>query len=383
MPELPDVTVYVERVADRVVGQTLLAVRLGSPFLLRSVEPPLKDAFGKRVLAMERIGKRIIFVLEDELFLVLHLMVAGRLKWAAAGAKIPGKVGLAAFDFSSGTLLLREASSKKRASLHVVRGRAALAEHDRGGIEPLEVTLPEFAAAVRRENHTLKRTLTDPRIFSGIGNAYSDEILHRAKLSPVALSQKLPDEAMARLYEATRALLAEWTERLRGESLTTFPENVTAFRPEFAVHGKYRQPCPVCGKPVQRIRYAENETNYCAVCQTGGKLLADRALSRLLHGDWPRSLDEMDERKELGRATLAAAGLSRPDVKDDAGAEVEEPAGEHVLGQPVKQPGAVAKGNGKRKHDGERAAAQAPELGHAQRTKHPAGAKNKKQRQKR
>ncbi len=379
MPELPDVTVYVERVADRVVGQTLVAVRLGSPFLLRSVEPPLKDTFDRRVVAMERLGKRIIFVLEDELFLVLHLMVAGRLKWAAAGAKIPGKVGLAAFDFTSGTLLLREASSKKRASLYVVRGRAALAEHDRGGLEPLEITAGEFAAAVRRENHTLKRTLTDPRIFSGIGNAYSDEILHRAQLSPVALSQKLGDEPMARLYQATRTLLAEWTERLRKESLTTFPENVTAFRPEFAVHGKYRQPCPVCNKPVQRIRYAENETNYCAVCQTGGKLLADRGLSRLLHGDWPRSLDEMDDRKESGRA-LVAGGAH---VKDDAGAEVDQPAGEHVLGKPVKQADAVAKRDGHGKHDGERAAAGAAELGHAQRGKHAAGAKQKKQRQKR
>jgi formamidopyrimidine-DNA glycosylase len=311
MPELPDVTVYVERVADRVVGHTLDQVRLASPFLLRSVDPPLAAVKGKRVIAMERIGKRIVFVLEDELFLVLHLMVSGRLKWEPGrGAKIPGKVGLAAFDFSSGTLLLREASSKKRASLHVVQGRAALAEHDRGGLEPLEATRAQFAAAVRRENHTLKRTLTDPRIFSGIGNAYSDEILHRAKLSPVSLSQKIDDAAIARLYAATQAMLAEWTERLRQESVSKFPENVTAFRPEFAVHGKYRQPCPVCGKPVQRIRYAENETNYCAVCQTGGKLLADRALSRLLHGDWPRSLDEMDEKKELARTKM----------KDDAGA---------------------------------------------------------------
>jgi formamidopyrimidine-DNA glycosylase len=305
VPELPDVTVYVERVADRVVGQTLDKVRLASPFLLRSVEPPLAAVDGKRVLALERLGKRIVFVLEDELFLVLHLMVAGRLKWLPApSAKIPGKVGLAAFDFATGTLILTEASSKKRASLHMVRGREALAEHDRGGLEPLEATRAEFAAAIRRENHTLKRTLTDPRIFSGIGNAYSDEILHRAKLSPIALSQKLDDDAVARLHAATQELLAEWTDRLRQESLHKFPEKVTAFRPEFAVHGKYRQACPVCGKPVQRIRYAENETNYCAECQTGGKLLADRALSRLLHGDWPRSLDEMDEKKELARAQM-------------------------------------------------------------------------------
>jgi len=374
MPELPDVTVYVERVADRVVGHTLEKVRLASPFLLRSVEPPLADTFGKHVVGMERLGKRIVFVLEDERFLVLHLMVAGRLKWLPGpGAKIPGKVGLAAFDFSSGTLILTEASSKKRASLHVVRGRAALGEHDRGGVEPLEASEHEFAATLRRENHTLKRTLTDPRIFSGIGNAYSDEILHRAKLSPVALSQKLSDEAAARLYAATRELLAEWTERLRQESLHKFPENVTAFRPEFAVHGKYRQPCPVCGKPVQRIRYAENETNYCAVCQTGGKLLADRALSRLLHGDWPRSLDEMDERKESARAQM----------KHDAGADVHEAPGEHVLGQPVKQARDVADGDGHREHDGERAAARAAELGHAQRRQHAGGADKKKQRQKR
>jgi len=382
MPELPDVTVYVERVADRVVGHTLQKVRLASPFLLRSVAPPLADTFGKHVVGIERLGKRIVFVLEDELFLVLHLMVAGRLKWLPAHgtvpAKIPGKVGLAAFDFSSGTLILREASSKKRASLHVVRGRAALGEHDRGGIEPLEATGHEFAAALRRENHTLKRTLTDPRIFSGIGNAYSDEILHRARLSPVALSQKLTDEAVGRLYVATQELLAEWTERLRHESLARFPENVTAFRPEFAVHGKYRQPCPVCQKPVQRIRYAENETNYCAVCQTGGKLLADRALSRLLHGDWPKSLDEMDERKELGRAALAAAH-----VKHAASDQVHEASGEHVLGKPVKKAGAVADGHGDGEHDGERAAAQAAELGHAQRRKHADGAKQKKQRQKR
>jgi formamidopyrimidine-DNA glycosylase len=374
MPELPDVTVYVERVADRVVGHTLEKVRLGSPFLLRSVEPPLSATSGKHVVGMERLGKRIIFVLEDDLFLVLHLMVAGRLKWhSERGVKIPGKIGLAAFDFSSGTLILREASSKKRASLHVVRGRAALAEHNRGGLEPLEATEAEFAAALRRENHTLKRTLTDPRIYSGIGNAYSDEILHRAKLSPVALSQKLDDASVARLYAATRELLAEWTDRLRKESLDAFPENVTAFRPDFAVHGKYRQPCPVCGKPVQRIRYAENETNYCAVCQTGGKLLADRALSRLLHGDWPRSLDEMDERKELARAQM----------KDDARPDVHEAAGEHVLGKPVKQARAVAKRDGHGKKDAEGATARAAELGNAQRRKHADGADKQKKRQKR
>ena len=307
MPELPDVTVYVERIAERVVGQTLERVRLASPFLLRTVEPPLAAVENQRVRAVERLGKRIVLVLGDgdELFLVVHLMVAGRLRWLIGrGAKIPGKVGLCAFDFSTGTLILTEASSKKRASLHVVAGRAALAGFDRGGLEPLTATRAQFQAAITRENHTLKRTLTDPRLLSGIGNAYSDEILHRAKLSPVTLSQKLDSDAIARLYAATQSLLGEWTNRLRAESVSKFPEHVTAFRPEFAVHGKYRQPCPVCGKPVQRIRYAENETNYCAVCQTGGKLLADRALSRLLHGDWPRSLDEMDEKKELARAQV-------------------------------------------------------------------------------
>lgn len=305
MPELPDVTVYVERVGERVIGQTLERVRLASPFLLRSVTPPLSSVDGKRVLGLERLGKRIVFALSDDYFLVLHLMVAGRLKWPGTqGAKIPGKVGLAAFDFSSGTLILTEASSKKRASLHVVQGRAGLGEHDRGGLEPLGATKQAFREVIRRENHTIKRTLTDPRLFSGIGNAYSDEILHRAKLSPVALTSRLGEPEIARLQAATESLLGEWTDKLRAESATKFPEKVTAFRDEFAVHGKYRQPCPVCKKPVQRIRYAENETNYCAECQTGGKLLADRGLSRLLHGDWPKSIDEMDERKASARAEM-------------------------------------------------------------------------------
>jgi formamidopyrimidine-DNA glycosylase len=305
MPELPDVTVYVERVGERVLGQTLERVRLASPFLLRSVEPPLAAVNGKRVLGLERLGKRIVFALEDDYFLVLHLMVAGRLKWPGAQAvKIPGKVGLAAFDFTSGTLILTEASTKKRASLYVVRGRAALAEHDRGGLEPIGATKRAFREVIQRENHTIKRTLTDPRLFSGIGNAYSDEILHRAKLSPVALTSRLGEPEIARLQQATESLLTEWTDRLRKESATKFPEKVTAFRDDFAVHGKYRLPCPVCGKPVQRIRYAENETNYCATCQTGGKLLADRGLSRLLHGDWPKSIDEMDERKASARAEM-------------------------------------------------------------------------------
>jgi formamidopyrimidine-DNA glycosylase len=305
MPELPDVTVYVERVGERVLGQTLERVRLASPFLLRSVEPPLASVDGKRVLGIERLGKRIVFALEDDYFLVLHLMVAGRLRWPGAkAAKIPGKVGLAAFDFTAGTLILTEASSKKRASLHVVRGRAALAEHDRGGLEPVGATKKAFREVIQRENHTIKRTLTDPRLFSGIGNAYSDEILHRAQLSPVALTSRLGEPEITRLQQATESLLREWTDRLRQESATKFPEKVTAFRDDFAVHGKYRQPCPVCGKAVQRIRYAENETNYCPTCQTGGKLLADRGLSRLLHGDWPKSLDEMDERKASARAEM-------------------------------------------------------------------------------
>jgi formamidopyrimidine-DNA glycosylase len=334
MPELPDVTVYVERVAERVVGQTLERVRLASPFLLRSVEPPLSSVAGQRVDGIERLGKRIVFVLADELFLVLHLMVAGRLRWPGPkGAKIPGKVGLAAFAFSSGTLILTEASSKKRASLHVVRGRAALAEHGRGGLEPIGASRAAFTQALTRENHTLKRALTDPRLFSGIGNAYSDEILHRAQLSPVQLTSRLDGEQIGRLQKATETLLSEWTDKLRAESATKFPENVTAFRPEFAVHGKYKQPCPVCGKPVQRIRYAENETNYCSVCQTGGKLLADRGLSRLLHGDWPKSLDKFEERKASARAEVIA----------DAEPEVDEPAAEQVLGQPVKKAKRVAK----------------------------------------
>jgi formamidopyrimidine-DNA glycosylase len=334
MPELPDVTVYVERVAERVVGQTLERVRLASPFLLRSVDPPLSAVFGQPVKGLLRLGKRIVFVLGDDLFLVLHLMVAGRLRWPGThGAKIPGKVGLCAFDFSSGTLILTEASSKKRASLHVVRGQAALAEHGRGGLEPIGASPAAFKQALTRENHTLKRTLTDPRLFSGIGNAYSDEILHRARLSPVQLTSRMTDEQIGRLQSATETLLSEWTDKLRAESATKFPENVTAFRPEFAVHGKYKEPCPVCGKPVQRIRYAENETNYCAVCQTGGKLLADRALSRLLHGDWPKSLDEMDERKASARAEMIA----------EAEPEVDQPATEQVLGEPVKKPKRVAK----------------------------------------
>jgi formamidopyrimidine-DNA glycosylase len=302
VPELPDIVVYVESLRERVGGATLEKVRLASPFLLRSVDPPIGEAAGRRVTSIDRLGKRIVFGLNDELYLVLHLMIAGRLRWEARGAKVPGKVGLAAFDFSTGTLLLTEASSKKRASLHLVRGRGGLEAFQRGGIEPLDATLAEFAAALTVENHTLKRSLTDPRLFSGIGNAYSDEILHRAKLSPVALTQKLKPDEIARLFEATRVTLTEWLDRLRTDRKGGFPEKVTAFRPEMAVHGKYRQKCPACGGTVMRIRYAENETNYCPRCQTNGKLLADRALSRLLHGDWPKTLEELEERIEKRKA---------------------------------------------------------------------------------
>jgi len=300
MPELPDVTVYIESLAPRIVGQRLERVRLASPFLLRTVEPPLTELFGRRVHALRRLGKRIVVEFDGDLFLVIHLMIAGRLRWRPSGTKVPGKLGLAAFDFSSGTLLLTEASSRKRAALHVVRGEAALAALDPGGLEPLDADLASFRAAVLRERHTLKRTLTDPRILSGIGNAYSDEILHAARLSPVKLTQQLSDEEMARLHAATRSTLLEFTARIRNEVGDGFPEKVTAFRDDMAVHGRYEHPCPVCGTPVQRIVHAENETNYCPTCQTGGKLLADRALSRLLRADWPRTLEELEERRGGG-----------------------------------------------------------------------------------
>ena len=300
MPELPDVSVYIESLAPRIVGQRLERVRLASPFVLRTVDPPLAELFGKRVHALRRLGKRIVIAFDGDLFLAIHLMIAGRLRWRPSGTKVPGKLGLAAFDFSPGTLLLTEASSRKRAALHVVRGEAALTALDPGGLEPLDADLPSFRAAVLRERHTLKRTLTDPRILSGIGNAYSDEILHAARLSPVKLTQQLSDEEMARLYAATRSTLLEFTARIRNEVGDDFPEKVTAFRDDMAVHGRYGQPCPVCGTPVQRIVHAENETNYCPTCQTGGKLLADRALSRLLRADWPRTLEELEERRGGG-----------------------------------------------------------------------------------
>ncbi len=296
MPELPDIVCYLRALEPRVVGEPLARIRLRSPFLVRSVEPPLAAAEGRRVARLGRLGKRIVLALEDELFLVLHLMIAGRLRWKKPGARPPGRIGLAAFDFPGGTLLLTEASKKKRASLHLVAGEAALAAHDPGGLEVLEATAAEFAARLRSASHTLKRALTDPRLFSGIGNAYSDEILHRARLSPFKLTGRLDDEELARLFAAARETLGEWTERLRAETGDGFPEKVTAFRDGMAVHGRYRKPCPVCGAPVQRIVYAENEANYCAGCQTGGKILADRALSRLLKDDWPRTLEELEER---------------------------------------------------------------------------------------
>jgi formamidopyrimidine-DNA glycosylase len=296
MPELPDVTVYLEALAARVNGRKLLGVRLASPFVLRTFDPPLSAAAGKKVLGLRRLGKRLVLELEGDLFLVIHLMIAGRLRWLDSGAKIPGKIGLAAFDFDSGTAVLTEVASKKRASIHLLRGDAAVREMDRGGIEPLEASLAAFREPLLRENHTLKRSLTDPRLFSGIGNAYSDEILHRAKLSPVQVTHKLDEDEIARLYESTQAVLREWTDRLRAETRGGFPEKVTAFREGMAVHGRYRMPCPVCGTAVQRIAYAENETNYCPRCQTEGRVLSDRSLSRLLKEDWPRTVEELEER---------------------------------------------------------------------------------------
>ncbi len=294
MPELPDVTVYLDCLRPRVLGRPLERLRLASPFVLRSVEPPAQALVGRRVTELRRLGKRLVLGFEGGLFLVIHLMIAGRLWWRPRGAALQRKRGLAAFDFPGGTLLLTEASPRRRASLHVVSGETALAEHDPGGIEPLGADLAAFRAALVRENHTAKRALTDPRLFSGIGNAYSDEILHRARLSPVRQTRALDDAEVARLYAAAREVLVEWTERLRSEVGEGFPEKVTAFREGMAVHGRYRKPCPACGSPVQRIAYADSETNYCARCQTGGRLLADRALSRLLKADWPRSQEELE-----------------------------------------------------------------------------------------
>ena len=299
MPELPEVTVYIEALGERVLDQIIQRIRIGSPFVVRTFDPPIKEVERKKILALRRIGKRIVIELEDDLFLIFHLMIAGRLHWKPKGAKIARKYGQAAIDFPNGTLLLTEAGTKKRASIHLVRGEAALQEYDPGGLEIFDMTLEQFTAALTRENHTLKRSLTDPHLFSGIGNAYSDEILHRAKLSPIRLTKQMTAIEIERLYHAVRESMAEWIERLRKERGSVFPGRVTAFRPDMAVHGKYGKPCPVCGSPVQRIVHAENETNYCPTCQTGGKLLADRSLSRLLKQDWPRSLEELEEMKRV------------------------------------------------------------------------------------
>ena len=301
MPELPDVTVYIEAITERVLNQTIQKIRITSPFLVRSFDPPIREAEGKKVLRLRRLGKRIVFELEDDLFLVVHLMIAGRFHWKPPNAKIARKYGLAAFDFRTGTLSLTEAGTKKRASLYLVRGADGLQVLDPQGLEIFDADLTAFRNALTRENHTLKRALTDPHLFSGIGNAYSDEILHRARLSPVQLTRRLKDSEIETLYNAVREILTEWIEQLRQERGKGFPEHVTAFRKEMAVHGKYRKPCPVCGSPVQRIVHAENETNYCAKCQSGGKLLADRSLSRLLKEDWPRSSEELEEMKDQRR----------------------------------------------------------------------------------
>ena len=297
MPEYPDIVIYIERLAALIKGQVLQKARIASPFLLRSFDPPIGIIEQKTIIGIERIGKRIVFVFENDLFLVLHLMIAGRLHWKKNGASIPVKVGMAAFDFENGTLLLTEAGTQKRASLHLIKERNQLASFDLGGLEIFEATLDQFQKRLVLENHTLKRALTDPWLFSGIGNAYSDEILHRAKLSPMQLTQKMSDEQIKQLFHAIKSTLMEWTQRLRDEAGQDFPEKVTAFHKEMAMHGKFGKPCPVCGTKVQRIRYASNETNYCPTCQTGGRLLADRALSRLLKQDWPKNLEELEEKK--------------------------------------------------------------------------------------
>jgi formamidopyrimidine-DNA glycosylase len=307
MPELPDIVIYLDALRPRTLGQRLEAVRIGSPFVVRTVDPPIAAAVGRVVTELRRLGKRIVIGLEPDLYLVIHLMIAGRLRWKRRGAPIPGRIGLAAFDFPSGTVLFTEAGTRRRAALHLVRGQAALAEHDPGGLEVLEADAAAFRAALRRENHTLKRALTDPRIVSGIGNAYSDEILHAAKLSPFALTSSASDADLDRLYVATRAILTTWVQRLREGAAGGFPDKVTAFHEAMAVHGRYRKPCPACGSPVQRVRYAENEMNYCATCQTGGKVFADRSLSRLLKDDWPRSLDDWEERMGANASPDTAA----------------------------------------------------------------------------
>ncbi len=305
MPELPDVTVYVERLRAMTLGQPIDAIRIASPFVLRTVAPAPKDLVGAKVVSIERLGKRIAIGVEGERFIVIHLMIAGRLRWKEPKAKLPGKLALAGFEFPNGTLVFTEASGKKRASLHVVAGRAALAEFDRGGLDVFAATTAEFAERLRSERHTVKRSLTDPTLFDGIGNAYSDEILHAAKLSPFRMTTAMTDDEIAALHRACKDQLTLWTERLRAAVGDGFPDKVTAFLPEMAVHGKYGQPCPVCGTKVQRIVYADNEANYCPTCQTEGKLLADRSLSRLLKDDWPKTLEELEDRKRASVATSA------------------------------------------------------------------------------
>jgi formamidopyrimidine-DNA glycosylase len=297
VPELPDILLYLRALEPRIVGQRVVHVRLANPFLLRSVDPPLSAIEGRRVVGLRRLGKRVVIEADGELFLVFHLMIAGRFRWKPPDAAIPGKVGLLALDFENGTLIVTEAGSKRQASLHVIQGEAALASHDPGGLEVMDADLTSFSETLRRGNHTLKRALTDPHLFSGIGNAYSDEILHSARLSPFKQTAGMSDDEVRRLYEATRLTLSQWTQRLQREAGDDFPEKVTAFREGMAVHGRYRLPCPDCGAPVQRVVYAANEANYCANCQTGGRLLADRSLSRLLRDDWPRTLEELERRR--------------------------------------------------------------------------------------
>ena len=310
MPELPDVELYLAALGPRVLGQPLERLRLGNPFIVRTIDPPPGEIEGRRVRNLRRLGKRIVWDFGDALYLVLHLMIAGRLRWRERGASIPGKVGLAAFDFPGGTIILTEAGARRQASIHIVRGADVLAAHDPGGLEIEQADLAAFAERLTRESHTLKRALTDPRIFSGIGNAYSDEILHAARLSPMKLTGALSDREVETLYHATRDTLRAWVERLRTETGDRFPEKVTAFREDMAVHGKFGKPCPVCGSPVQRIVYARNEANYCSRCQTGGRLLSDRALSRLLRDDWPRTLEEMEQRRQ-GPSARAGPPMSR------------------------------------------------------------------------
>jgi formamidopyrimidine-DNA glycosylase len=320
MPELPDITIYIEALGRHVVGRTLKAIRVRSPFVVRSVTPPLDALTGSTAQSTSRIGKRVVIEFEREQFLVIHLMVAGRLRWLAPGKKLPGKIALAEFDFGNGRLVLTEASKKKRASVYVVDGRAALRDFDRGGLDVMTATAAGFATRLRSEPHTLKRALTDPTLFDGIGNSYSDEILHRARLSPLTLTGRLDDASVERLRVACVGVLAEWTARLRAETGNVWPEEVTAFREGMAVHGRFRLPCPDCGAPVQRIRYTDNETNYCANCQTGGRLLADRALSRLLRGDWPRSIEEFDANiEERGGGTRRAKELTGEEEKQGGG----------------------------------------------------------------